>query len=147
MRKENFLLSIRNSIGSQLFRNYHVDGKDVLQNGDLSCAYYVSAILLLHNLIDKAHFTVNGTIFAMEKIGWFKVNRLKPGCVIVWGPVKENGNEHKHIGFYVGDQQAISNRSSLGMPGEHQLHYTGLDKDGAKKKAPVVAIYWHPYLT
>jgi len=145
MKKENFLLSVRNSIGAQLFRSYlDKEGKDVLNNGDLSCAYFISSILCLHNLIDRPHFTVGGTLFAMENAGWEKINHLKIGCIVVWGSVHQNGADHKHLGVYVGDSQAISNRSSLGMPGEHPLHYSGLDKAGIKKKAPILAMYWHP---
>ena len=144
MKKENFLLSIRNSIGSQIFRSYlDKEGKDVLESGDLSCAYFVSSILLLHGLIDRPHFTVNGTIFAMENFGWHQIKTAKIGCVIIWGSVHQNGADHKHIGFHIGEGQAVSNRSSLGMPGEHALHYSGLDKDGVKKKAPILTIYWH----
>jgi len=144
MQKENFLLSVRNSIGSQLFRSYlNEEGTDVLKDGDLSCAYFISSILCLHRLIDRPHFTVPGTLFAMEKAGWYQIKTLRTGCIIVWGSVHQNGADHKHLGVYIGEQQAISNRSSLGMPGEHALHYSGLDKDGAKKKAPVLSMYWH----
>lgn len=145
MKTKNFLLSIRNSIGSQLFRSYlDKEGNDVLHNGDLSCAYFISSILCLHGLIDRTHFTVPGTLFAMEKAGWYTITNLKVGCIVVWGSVHQNGADHKHLGVYIGDGQAISNRSSLGMPGEHALHYSGLDKAGAKKKAPILAYYWHP---
>lgn len=144
---KNFLMSIRNSIGSQLFRNYlNEKDQDVLKNGDLSCAYFVSSILLLHQLIDRPHFTVSGTIFSMKKFGWYQIKKLRVGCIIIWEPIKQNGKEHKHIGVYVGEQQAISNRSSLGMPGEHAVHYSGLDKDGKKKKAHIFELYWHPAL-
>ena len=144
MKRENFLLCVQNSIGTQIFRSYlDKDGNDVLKNGDLSCAYFLSSILLLHGLIDRAHFTVPGTLFAMENSGWYTIKTLKKGCIVVWGSVHQNGADHKHLGVYIGDQQAISNRSSLGMPGEHPLHYSGLDKDGNKHKAPILKLYWH----
>ncbi len=147
MKLKNLLLSVKNSTGSQLFRSYFdQEGNDVLKNGDLSCAYYISSILLLHGLIDRVHFTVPGTLYAMENNGWFKIKTLKVGCIIVWGSVHQNGADHKHLGVYIGEQQAVSNRSSLGMPGEHPLHYSGLDKDGIKKKAPVLDMYWHSSL-
>ena len=147
MKLENFLLSFRNSIGTQLFRSYlDKDGNDVLKDGDLSCAYYISSMLLLHGLIDRPHFTVEGTLFSMVNSGWHQIKTLKIGSIVVWGSVHQNGEDHKHLGVYIGEQQAISNRSSLGMPGEHPLHYSGLDKVGIKKKAPVLAIYWHSAL-
>jgi hypothetical protein len=62
---------IKNSVGSKLFRNsfFLIDGKkqDVLRNGDLSCAIYVSSILRLMDLIPEIHTTVKGTVKAMEK--------------------------------------------------------------------------------
>ncbi len=148
MKLQNLLLSVKNSIGTQLFRSYFIDdNQDVLCDGDLSCAYFISSILLIHGLIDRAHFTVSGTIFAMQNSGWHEIKIIKEGCIVVWGSVHQNGADHKHLGVYIGEGQAISNRSSLGMPGEHSLHYSGLDKDGNKKKAPVLAYYWHPYLS
>ena len=147
MKLENFLLSFRNSIGSQIFRSYlDKNGNDVLKDGDLSCAYYISSMLLLHGLIDKPHFTVQGTLKAMKEAGWQNIKTPKIGSIVVWGSVHQNGADHKHLGLYIGEQQAISNRSSLGMPGEHPLHYSGLDKDGMKKKAPVLEVYWHSAL-
>ncbi|MEI6316707.1 MAG: hypothetical protein WCO65_03230 [bacterium] len=141
---KNYIECIRNSIGTRMFRSYYVDETDVLKNGDLSCAFYVSSILLLFGLIDRAHFTVKGTIFAMEQAGWYKIQQPEIGCVILWESVVEE-SDHLHIGFYAEEGQAISNRSSLGAIGEHALHYSGLDK-GTEKKAKVLAFYWHKYL-
>lgn len=147
MKKRNLLLSVKNSIGSQVWRSYlDKNGVDILKDGDLSCAYYFSSILLMHGLIDRVHYRVDGTLQALEKAGWVEISKVREGCLVVWDAVHENGEHHMHVGFYIGDGQAISNRSSLGMPGEHPLHYTGLDKDGVKKKAPIIFIYWHPAL-
>lgn len=126
-----------------MFRSYYVEGVDVLKNGDLSCAFYVSSMLLIFGLIDRAHFTVKGTEFAMKNSGWFETKKLKPGCVIFWEPISQDGNQYMHIGFYIGERQAISNRSSLGAVGEHPLHYSGLDKDGNKREAKIHSLYWH----
>ena len=141
---KNFIDCIRNSVGTRMFRSFYVNDIDVLKNGDLSCAYYVSSIHLIFQLIDKVHFTVSGTVFAMEKFGWYKIEEPQIGCVILWESVVE-GSEHQHIGFYAEDGQGISNRSSLGAVGEHALHYSGLDK-GTEKKAKVAAFYWHKNL-
>lgn len=151
MKLKNLITCINNSIGSQMFRNYFFsengeEEKDVMKNGDLSCAYYVSTILVMFGLIDRPHFRVDGTMEAMTKSGWVEIKKLKPGCVIVWDPILQNGTSHLHIGFYIGDAQAISNRSSIGMPGEHHIHYSGLDKENHKKKAKIHSLYWHPDL-
>ena len=129
-----------------MFRSYYVDEVDVLKNGDLACAFYVSSLLLIFKLIDRAHFTVNGTIYAMQQSGWYEIKKPKAGCVVLWHPVIEGSESHYHIGFYVGEKQAISNRSSLGAVGEHPLHYSGLDKDEHKKAAKIAGLYWHKSL-
>lgn len=146
MVSKNFIECIRNSIGTQMFRSYYVDGVDVLENGNLSCAYYVSSIMLMFKLIDRPHFRVDGTIKAMVNTGWQEIEHLRPGCVVIWNPIFQNGKSHFHIGFYIGDGQAISNRSSLGSIGVHPLHYSGLDKDEIQKEATVHKLYWHPNL-
>ena len=59
-RKTLFKL-IENSIGTKLFRNnyFFINGKskDLLRNGELSCAFYVSSILYLLKLIKDVHTT------------------------------------------------------------------------------------------
>lgn len=143
MLSKNFTECIRNSIGTRMFRNFYVNGIDVLENGNLSCAYYVTSIMHIFKLIDRPHFMVDGTIFAMEKAGWYKIDHTKNGCVVVWNPIVQNGKSHLHIGFYVGDGQAVSNRSSLGHVGEHALHYPGLDKEDNTQQATIHSLYWH----
>jgi hypothetical protein len=151
MKLKNLLICINNSVGTQMFKNYFVEKneeepKDVMQNGDLSCAYYVSTILLMFGLIDRCHWRVDGTIKAMENHGWIQIKKIRPGCVIIWDPIKQNGEAHFHIGFYIGEEIAVSNRSSMSMPGAHPLHYSGLDKENHKQKAKIHALYWHPDL-
>ena len=146
-RFKNFLTRIEDSVGSNLFRSYYVDGVDVLENGDLSCAFFVSQILHMSGgLIEKPHCTVSGTISDMKKSGWYQISKPRKGCVVVWNPIIQNGNSHFHIGFYLGRGQAISNRSSMGFPGEHSLRYTGLDKNKKTKKVKISALYWHDAL-
>ena len=144
---KNCIEVIRNSNGSRMFRSYFDEnGVDVLKNGDLSCAFYVTSVLLMFDLIDRTHFRVDGTIYAMESAGWREIQHARPGCVVIWNPIVQNGQSHFHIGFYIGDGQAVSNRSSQGTIGEHPFHYSGLDKDHKKKKATIHKLYWHDNL-
>ena len=63
---DSYLHAIKNSVGSNLFRNLYayVDGKkmDILENGNLSCANFVSSILYSYKLIGGKHATVDGTV-------------------------------------------------------------------------------------
>lgn len=122
---ETYLVAIKNSVGTKIFRNLFArvgrKTKDITENGNLSCAFYVSSILYLFKLIKEIHATVNGTVRDLKESGWVEIKKPKNGCVLVWEEKKfKNGNSHKHIGFYIGNQIAISNNSKLGYPTVHR---------------------------
>ena len=146
---DTYIAVIKNSVGSKMFRNFYakVDGKktDIMKNGDLSCAWFVSSLLYLFKLIKDAHATVNGTIKDLQQSGWKKIKKPKIGNVIVWEKI-DFGNKdfHKHIGFYIGNNKAIStSNSKKGQPIIHHWTY------GIKRNKPVrkvKAIFWHKKL-
>lgn len=139
---------IKNSIGTKMFRNlfaYLENGeeKDILQNGKNSCAVFVSAVLYMSKLIESMHATVASTVKDLEKSGWGKVENPKSGDVLVWEPFLWPGDKekHEHIGFYIGDEKAISNDSKSGTPQEHHITY-GEESGSPVRK--ITAIYRHP---
>lgn len=129
--KKSLLQTVRNAIGIPLFRNLCVelDGKeiDVLEDGNLSCAAFVSGILAMYGLIDEGHTTVDNTVKYMKEAGWFETDLASPetGDVIVWGEVQYADGPHKHIGFYVGNGQAISNSDKPKSPQQHDWTFNG----------------------
>jgi hypothetical protein len=133
-KKRSLFALIKNSLGSKFFRSlYFFDGKrsrDILENGRLSCAFYVSVILRILGLIKECHTTVNGLIEDMENSGWQKVAKLQKGAVIVW----EEKDGHKHIGFYLGNNKAASNSSKKKSPLIHSANY---------QNRKLIAIYTH----
>jgi len=144
---DSYLKMIKNSVGTKMFRNLYLkQGNrkiDVAQGGNLSCAFFVSNILLIWGLISEGHATVEATSKDMEKSGWKKFvppyGGVKPGDVIVWEKKKMvNGNFHFHNGFYIGNKKAISNDSKKGTPVIHSWDYNG--------KRKIIAIYTHPKL-
>jgi len=142
---ETYLAMINNAVGSQMFKNGYVeiDGvkTDVLKDGELSCAIFVSSILSIFNLIDEPHATVKSTVKKMEEAGWQKTEELKPGCVLVWGEVDFGaGDLHSHIGFYVGNNEAVSNNFKTKAIAKHHFKYEGSDLG----ERPITAIYTHP---
>ncbi|MDX1607926.1 MAG: hypothetical protein R3251_01840 [Candidatus Spechtbacterales bacterium] len=147
MKKIKFLLfdtyieTIKKSVGTKMFQSVYalVDGKkkDVAENGVYSCANYASSLLVIFDLIESRHATVKSTIKDMEKSGWEKIRKPKIGAVIIWEPW-ERSDRH-HIGFYIGDDKAISTESDNdGVP--HKHHWTYSDK------RPVKSIWWHKKL-
>lgn len=146
--KATLLAMVENSVGTTLWRNFYVclngQQKDIMRDGDLSCAFFVSSILLVLSLIDKIHGTVDGVVFALEKSGWQKIKKPKPGAVLVW--VERTGKDsqkHKHLGFYLGRNQAVSNNSKTRKIARH--HYTFGTKS-ERTFRPIEAIYWHEKL-
>ncbi|MBI2065239.1 MAG: hypothetical protein HYT62_04260 [Candidatus Yanofskybacteria bacterium] len=147
LKKKNYLAMIENAARGEnwMFRNlyFEIDGKgvDVLENGGLSCAMFVSAILYLNKMIGDLHTTVIGAEDDMIKSGWYAIEDLRSGAVLVWEKRigDKDGLPHNHNGFYIGDNIAISNDSKgTGFP--HKHHYTYNDTRKIEK------IYWHKLL-
>ena len=130
---DTYLAVIKNSIGSNLFRNLYakVNGKktDITANGELSCAFYVSSILLLFKFIKEGHATVDSTVKDLKQSGWKKIKKPKIGSIIVWEKKDfGNNNIHKHIGFFIGNNKAVSNSYKLCYPVEHHFIFNGKRK-------------------
>ena len=155
---DSYFQAIKNSIGSDLFRNLFalVDGKkiDICKNGGLSCPVFASSILVLYGLIEGPpkgpHANVGSVVKNMKNSGWKKIKVPRPGAVIVWeaketeDPAGDVYASHCHLGFYIGDEKAISNSSRIGQPIEHHWTY-GTTQNGQPFRK-VVAIYWHDKL-
>ena len=156
LKKKSYLAMIRNAAKGRvyMFRNLYatVDGveTDILHDGQVSCAVFVSAILYLQNApielnggtrwISSTHATVVSTEKDMKQNGWVLIEELREGAVITWEPITyEDGAIHGHIGFYVGNNLAVSNMSNgAGVPSEHDATY------GDTRK--IAHIWWHPVL-
>lgn len=143
--KESYIKAIKNSVGSNLFRNFYafINGKkkDILENGVLSCAAFTSSILYLFKLTTDTHATVKGTVADLEKSGWVQTKKPREGAVLVWEILKFGGNDmHRHIGFYVGKNKAISNSKERGYPILH--HWTFGVKNGRPVRK-VEQIFWN----
>jgi len=146
LKKKSLLAILSNSIkgDNYLFRNlYAKDDKgneiDILKDGVVSCAVFVSAVLLNLELIKRPHSTIQGTEKDLVESGWHETSDLNPGAILVWErQVFSDKTAHRHTGFYLGNNEAISNDSSVGFPRKH--HYTYNDTRKIEK------IYWHPDL-
>jgi hypothetical protein len=124
---ETYLAVVKNSVGSKMLRNFfaRVSGKrkDVMNNGELSCAFYVSSVLALFKYCKAPHGSVDSTVGDLRKSGWKVAKKPVVGSVLVWSKMDFGKNDaHKHIGFYIGKDRAISNNYKLGYPTEH--HWT-----------------------
>ncbi|MEX2145257.1 MAG: hypothetical protein WD712_02715 [Candidatus Spechtbacterales bacterium] len=142
---DTYISSIKRSVGTDIFRSTYalVNGKkeDVTKNGSYSCAVFVSSILLMFGLIKKRHATVESTVADMRKSGWKEIKRPKVGAILIWRPWVKSSNWH--IGFYVGNNKAISNHWLKKVPASHDFVY---GRRNGKPNRPMESIWWHKSL-
>ncbi len=132
---KSYLAMIHNSIGTAMYRNFYIctdNGQEVdaIGDGENACAFFVTSVLLIFGKQKRVHATVTSAIKDLEESGWTLVgkNDAKPGDVLVWaGRDDENGNQH--IGFYVGENDAISTSSSQRKVTKHDMYYGQLRRD------------------
>jgi len=131
--KKTYLKTIKNSVDCNTFKNFFIeeDGKeiDAMQNGKLSCAFFVSGVLTMFDLIESVHGTIEGTVFDLEKSGWIKTDEPHPGDILIWEAKDCGANtNHRHIGFYIGNDLAVSNDYKKGVPIKHDCAYSDYGK-------------------
>ncbi len=145
---ETYLAVIRNSVGSKMFRNFHmeIDGKniDATRNGLVSCAFFVSNVLNMFSalkLIKEPHLTVSSTVKDLLESGWKEISEPRLGAVLIWEEKESHGGANRHIGFYVGNDLAVSNDADEGAPGMH--HWTFGENETGGQFRKVEMILWN----
>jgi hypothetical protein len=125
--------AIHNSVGSNLFRNFyvHTDERgdfDALDDGNDSCAFFVSAILVMFKKLSAIHGTVDSTIKDLRESGWAELNTPQQGDVLVWEARHFTDGLKEHIGFSLGNGRAISTSWTEKTPVEHDERFSKNDR-------------------
>lgn len=147
--RESLLATLHDSVGTHMFRRLYRDkdgtAEDVIHNGDLACAYFVSTVLMMYGLIsDGVHTTVRETLEDMHRCGWTRVTEPELLAVVVWGEkVGDDGNRHFHIGICTDGEYAVEHSAVTKSP--RIIPINGLTMpDGSPRTA--IAFYVHPYV-
>lgn len=131
--EKSYLAAIRNAEGSRMFSELYLDRDgesiDVLEDGRLSCAVFVTSLLYIFGLIDKTHATVSSTEQDLLVSGWELVTELKPGAIIIWER-DDSPDPQRHIGFCLDEKYGMSTSSEKSCVVKHNISYR-----------PVQAIY------
>ncbi len=118
LRKKTYLKILENSVGNKMFNSLFVEFqntkevKDILEDGEFSCAAFVSSVLYLSGAVSRACATVKSLREIFQKNDkWKKVapGDIEAGDVLFWEKIKfENGSEAPHVGFALGKDEAVS---------------------------------------
>lgn len=130
---ETYLKVIQNSVGSNMFRNFYIQTEDkgsfdALDDGDNSCAFYVSAILVIFKKLSGVHGTVDSTTRDLRESGWQEVSSQQAGDVLIWEAQQFEDGLKQHIGFCLGDGRAISTSQKQKTPIEHDEYFGNTDR-------------------
>lgn len=125
---KTYLQMIRNSVGTEMFRNWYVktpkEGEfDAMKDGENSCAFYASGLLKIFGKVSSTHGRVESLVKDLENSGWRRAEEPKTGDVLLWEPQKFGDVWQKHIGFYVGDDKAISTSWTQKKVIEHEKNF------------------------
>ncbi|NOZ45053.1 MAG: hypothetical protein GXP45_08160 [bacterium] len=115
---------------TNIFRHIYKENKqsnpiqyqDILQDGSLSCAVFVSNLLFYFQKISDTSASVASLETLLPKNGWKKVDfdenkdmisSIPKGAILIRANYKKNKKDFfiadYHIGFYIGNSKAISN--------------------------------------
>ena len=140
---ESYLRMIKNAVGTRMFRNLYLEKNgrkfDATEDGELSCAFFVSNLLLIWGLISEGHATIKGAIKDMKKNGWKEISlkEVKVGDVVVWQEKKsDKGRIRSHMGFYIGNKKTISHSDGIKAISFHHWTYNN--------KRKIIAVYRYP---
>ncbi|KXK08103.1 MAG: hypothetical protein UZ21_OP11001000702 [Microgenomates bacterium OLB22] len=139
----NVLGQCEGAIGSTQYRHLwfedHGVQKDIVEDGELCCAYFMSSVLHNHDLLRSVHATVKGTIADMMTSGWTMIDLPQIGAILHW----EEFEGHEHIGIFVGDDKAISHSDKTRSP---QKHDWLLRSEQFPEGRALLGILWHEKL-
>jgi len=143
------LARINDSEGARMWRHTYAtcDGErvDLTKDGTVSCAVYVSTLLLMARKLPEMKATVVSLQQSMKEHNWIEFDEYVPGSVLIWEEAQQFGGEpHLHAGFYLGNKIAMSHSDQDRSPCKHHVTF-GVDKNGSPVRR-VTGVYVHPDL-
>lgn len=147
---KSYMAVIRNSVGANIWRNFyaldHGTERDVLNDGTHSCSFFVSSITTLFGMSKSVHMTVDSVVNDLLENGWEEAAQPRPGAVLVW-EAQDFGPEGSftHLGFYAGEERAISTSTSKRTPAEHDWLFRDNQPEGFPLRG-VEKILWNKKL-
>jgi len=104
------------TLGSGAYRSFYAPNEegeivDVTQGGKLSCAYYLSRLLVSQGLLPCPHVTVPSTLTCMTANGWSSAEEERVGDTVLW-----TKDDELHLGLVVPSGMYATNSSIKRVP-------------------------------
>lgn len=147
--RESLHAVLEGSTGTSMFRTLYRarDGvlEDVIDDGDLACAFFISTILSMFGLISNGvHTTVRMTLNDMDESEWIVVGEPEPLAVVLWGEKQgDDGRPHLHIGICVDAEYAIEHSAVTKSPRKIRIDALTMPD---RSPRPPIAFFVHPKL-
>ena len=116
--KQTLVKMIENAVGTKVFNSLFVEYKDsgeikdVCNDCEYSCAFFVSGLLTLTGFIPRPHATVKSLRKTLQEALFKTISSLeesRPGDIVFWEKIVfENGLENEHVGFLLSKDRAVS---------------------------------------
>jgi hypothetical protein len=128
--KETLLKMIENAIGVRVFNSLFVrykdsgEIKDICNDCEYSCAFFVSGLLTLTSYLPRPHATAAGLRKKLQELSYTIVlsrEDIQPGDIIFWEKTFNSDSEHEHVGFALSKKRAVSTSSKEHTVIEHDL--------------------------
>jgi|GEM_PF-1316494 len=141
---KSYLTAVRRSVDSLQYRNLYMEDEsgnviDILEDGNLSCAYYVTSVAHQFDLISGIRTWVSEAVDELHRCGWHTIATPREGAILVYKERQtQSGSYHKHIGFKLDGVLAISHHDSVRRPRIHHETDLGLRE--------IEQVLWHEAL-
>lgn len=139
---ETFVRAAENAPGTGLFRSLIVRNEagkeiDVLQDGEYSCAYFVSSLLLLAKFLSEPCTTVDSLEKRLTEAWWEKrgTDGILAGDVLIWErETFSDGTSNRHAGIAISATEAVSTSYIIKNVERHHITF-GSNPDKSPKRS------------
>jgi len=147
LKKETYFKMIENAEGTEMFKSLFVrheesgEVEDILREGELSCAFFVSNLLLMFGWIDVPYANTRSIRRVLLEHGWKDVGTedIQMGDVIFWEETEHKSGRYPHSGFALNEKEAISTSDKNHSVARQHITY-GTKEDGLPVRA-IEAVY------
>lgn len=144
LKKETYIKLLENSPGTRMFNSAFVrfvdtgEKKDILNDGEFSCAFFVTSVLTQFGILEEPSATVATTKKKLLEKGWKTITDIPiTGDVVFWEEKTfADRSKNTHVGFAVSSTEAVSTSYKEKMVVRHDITFGDTRKVDLILRAP-----------